>query len=128
MKSVSEKIIFEKNLNMEFTPLADPFKIRFGKDGIQYEAKVIYAKSISSCTNVFNVEMNWPQGIEPFCLKEKPVHNKEQDLMVWVDEEGRESVFYQLLGEQIADYLKNQLGVFLLDTPVAGKTEETENF
>ena len=113
---------------MEFTPLAEPFKIRFTKDEVQYEAKVTYAKSVSSCANVFNVEIIWPQGIEPFCLKEKPVHNKEQDLMVWIDEAGRESVFYQILGEQIAGYLKNQLGIFLLDTPVTGKKEETENF
>lgn len=113
---------------MEYTPLADPFNIRFRKDGIEYEAKVTYAKSTSSCANLFYVEMIMPHGIEPFRLKERPVHNEEQDLMVWIDAAGRESMFYQLIGEQVAQYLKQQLGIFLLDTPVTGKTGETGNY
>ena len=112
---------------MEFTPLAEPFIVQFDKDGIQYQGRVTYAKSKNSCVNIFNVEMIWPLGIESFSLKEKPVHHEEEDLMIWTDEEGRESDFYQLIGGQIAIELKNQLGILLLDTPLHGRTDEKEN-
>ena len=113
---------------MEYTPLADPFVIRFEKDGVQYEAKVVYGKSTSSCANLFSVEIGWPHGIEPFCLKEKQVHHAQSDIMVWVDEQGRESIFYQVIGNEIAEQLKAKLGIFLLDAPVSDKGEETEGY
>jgi hypothetical protein len=112
---------------MEFTPLADPFTIQFKKDAIEYKARVVYAKAVSSCTNVFNVEVITPQGIEPFRLREKPVHSEEEDIMLWIDSEGRDSIFYQLIGEQIAEYLKHQLGIFLLDMPVTDRNHESTN-
>ena len=113
---------------MEYTPLADPFMIRFEKDGVQYEAKVVYGKSTSSCANLFNVEICWPRGIEPFCLKEKQVHHADSDAMVWVDEQGRESVFYQMIGNEIAGQLKAKLGIFLMDAPVSDKDADTESY
>ena len=112
---------------MDYTALADPFTIRFEKDGIQYEAKVVYAKSISSCANFFKVEMLWPRDIQPFCLKEKQVHNTDNDTMVWVDEQGRESVFYQLIGDHIANQLKAKLGVVLMDAAISDNRESERN-
>jgi len=103
---------------MNYTPLADPFVISFEKDGSEYEAKIIYAKSQHSCANFFQVEVTKPKGIEPFCLKEKPVHQPGSDRMLWVDEDDKQSVFYQLIGEEIAISLKEKLGVYLLDVAV----------
>lgn len=111
---------------MEFTPLADPFDIQFGKDGIEYKAKVTYAKSKNSCTNFFYVVVEWPTGIEPICLKEKASHEGE-NTMIWMDEQERESVFYDLIGNEIASQVKHQLGVVLLDMPVSDK-QQSENF
>jgi hypothetical protein len=103
---------------MEYTPLADPFMIRFEKDGFEYEAEVVYAKSKSSCTNFFNVEITKPKGVEPFCLKEKPILSSEPGKMFWVDAYDKQSILYQLIGDEIAQHLKNHLGIFLLDAPV----------
>jgi hypothetical protein len=112
---------------MEYTPLADPFNIQFRKDGIEYKAKVTYAKSKNSCANFFNVVVEWPTGIEPICLKEKAAHHGNNDTMIWMDEQGRESVFYDLIGNEIASQMKQQLGVVLLDSSVADK-QQSENF
>src|SRR5215210_7652243 len=111
-------------MRMEYTPLADPFIINFEKDGYQYEAKIVYAKSTTSCTNFFDVVVNKPKGIEPFCLKEKPVQSLESESMVWVDEHDKQSIFYQLIGNEIAAHLKNNLGIFLLDNSVQNDQEE----
>lgn len=112
---------------MEYTPLADPFDIRFTKDGIEYKGKVTYAKSKNSCTNFFNVVVEWPTGIEPICLKEKAVHQGDSDMMIWMDDQGRESVFYDLIGREIASEIKQQLGVVLLDTPLTDN-RQSENY
>ena len=112
---------------MDYKPLADPFNIVFQKEGIEYKAKVVYAKSATSCTNFYKVEVESPKGIAPFCLTEKPVHNRENDSMVWMDEEGRESHFYQLTGHEIANQMKDQLGILLIDTPV-GDREDMEAY
>ena len=111
---------------MNYKPLADPFNITFQKEGIQYKAKVVYAKSATSCANLYYVEIETPEGIEPFCLKEKPLHNDDSETMLWTDEEGRESNFYQLIGNEIARQMKDQLGVFLIDT-AAGEKKESED-
>ena len=47
--------------------------------------------------------------------------------MVWMDEEGRESHFYQLTGHEIANQMKDQLGILLIDTPV-GDREDMEAY
>jgi len=108
---------------MEYTALADPFNIQFEKDRIQYKAKVVYAKSLNSCANFFLVQIEWPTGIAPFSLKEKVVHRPESETMIWVDDRGRESGFYEIIGNEIVSHMKTKLGVFLLDTSVADKDE-----
>ena len=113
---------------MDYKPLADPFNIAFEKEGIHYKAKVVYAKSATSCANFYNVEIELPTGIEPFRLKEKPVHNQENDSMVWTDEQGRESTFYQLIGNEIANQMRDQLGILLIDTAVGGKEKAEDEF
>ena len=78
---------------MDYKPLADPFNITFEKEGIQYKAKVVYAKSATSCANLYYVEIETPEGIEPFCLKEKPLHNEGSETMLsqwWCDRYPRE--------------------------------------
>ena len=111
---------------MDYKPLADPFNIIFEKEGIEYKAKVVYAKSATSCANLYYVEIETPEGIEPFCLKEKPLRNDDSETMLWSDEHGRESYFYQLIGNEIANQMKEQLGVFLIDT-AAGEKEPSED-
>ena len=111
---------------MDYKPLAEPFNVAFEKEGIHYKAKVVYAKSATSCANFYKVDIETPKGIEPFCLKEKPVHEEENDSMVWTDEQGRQSAFYQLIGHEIANQMRDQLGIFLIDT-VAGGKEEAED-
>jgi hypothetical protein len=108
---------------MEYKPLAEPFNIAFEKEGIEYKAKIVYAKSATSCTNFYKVEIEFPRGIAPFCLTEKPVHNGEHDSMVWMDDAGRESDFYQLIGYEIVNQMKDQLGVLLIDTPLGDKQD-----
>ena len=113
---------------MDYKPLADPFNITFEKEGIHYKAHIVYAKSATSCANFYNVEIESPTDIEPFRLKEKPVHNREHDSMVWTDEQGRESAFYQLIGHQIANQMRDQLGIFLIDTAAGGKEEAEDEY
>src|SRR5687767_11139669 len=113
---------------MDYKPLADPFNIAFEKEGIQYKAKVVYAKSATSCANFYKVEIETPKGIEPFCLKEKPVHDEQNDNMIWMDEQGRESNFYQLIGHEITSQMRDQLGIFLIDTAVGGKENADDDY
>ena len=111
---------------MEYTPLADPFNIDFYREEIVYKANVVYAKSTTSCANLYQVMIIEPEKIPPFFLQEKPVHNEENDSMIWVDEQGRESDFYQLIGQEIADQMKDQLGVFLIDNQPADREENKQ--
>ena len=111
---------------MDYKPLADPFSVAFEKEGIHYSAKVVYAKSATSCANFYKVDIETPRGIEPFSLKEKPVHHDGDDSMVWTDEQGRDSDFYQLIGHEIANQMRDQLGILLIDTAVGGKEKAEE--
>jgi hypothetical protein len=108
----------------DYTPLAEPFTISFEKDSSEYEARVIYAKSAKSCANFFQVVVNKPEGIEPFCLKEKPVISSDGDSITWVDEDDKQSIFYQTIGNEIASQLKTKLGIYLLDFQASNNGEE----
>ena len=112
---------------LDYTPLAEPFTINLQKDGIEYEARVTYAKSRKSCANFFDVVVTKPSGIEPFCLKEKPVLSSDSDSITWVDENDKQSLFYKLVGNEIATNLKNKLGIILLDFQDSNDGESHHN-
>lgn len=98
---------------MASQPLVEPFYLTINLDGQEYQARVIYTKSGNTCLNVFEVQMIEPDGYPVFCLRERPVTIDGNDGQVWLDEEGRQSEIYQILGNEIAHYLKN-LGVILM--------------
>ena len=94
---------------MKYTAFTDPFMVRAEKNGYQYEARIVYAKSKQSGANIFDVKITRPSGISPFYLREKPLSARGK---VWVDEKDNESLLYQLFGKAIAAHLKTNLGVF----------------
>jgi len=98
---------------MASQPLVEPFFLTINLAGQEYQARVVYTKSGNTCYNVFEVEMIEPDGYPVFCLKERPVSVDGDEGLVWLDEEGRQSEIYQILGNEIAHYLKN-LGVILM--------------
>ena len=98
---------------MATQPLVEPFYLTINLEGQEYQARVTYTKSGTSCLNVFEVEMIEPDGYPLFCLRERPVTMDGDDGQVWLDEEGRQAEIYQILGNEIAHYLKNQ-GVILM--------------
>ena len=103
---------------MVYTPLTEPFEINASKQGMEYKVKVVYVKSYASCANFFDVKVEKPSGIEPFYLKEKPVVTPEFEYTIWVDEYGKQSELYQVIGDAIATHLRDNLGIFLIDIPV----------
>ncbi|MEJ7740490.1 MAG: hypothetical protein WKF97_23990 [Chitinophagaceae bacterium] len=104
---------------MSYLPLTDPFILRFSKDGIDYEAKVIYAKSTDCCKHFFDVTIQKPEGIKSFHLKEKPTSGPGSENMIWIDENDQVKMFYQVLGYEIEQYMRKNLGILLIDAPVA---------
>jgi hypothetical protein len=98
------------------TPLVEPFEIHFEFDGTPYDARITYAKADSSCKNIFDVMILEPSGITPFTLIEKPAEQDDEEEMLWVDSAGMYSDLYQAIGTEIAEYMKSQLGVVLIDT------------
>jgi len=103
---------------MSFTPLTDPFTIRFRTDDKDYEALVTYARDVDCCTNFFDVVIKSPSGIEPFQLKEKPAPGAEFESMIWVDKQDQVKMLYQFIGDGIERYMKENLRIFLIDAPV----------
>lgn len=110
---------------MPYTPLTDPFTIRFYKDEVEHEAQVIYAKETKCCANFFDVRVKVPQGIGQFYLKEKPTPGTEADSMIWVDKEDQAKMIYQVIGDEIEKYLRKDLGIFLIDAPVVKDGDDT---
>jgi hypothetical protein len=106
------------------TPLVEPFQVDFEHDGIQYNARVTYAKADASCRNIFQVSILEPSGITPFTLVEKPAEQHDTEEMLWVDSAGMYSEFYQAIGTEIAEYMKSQLGVVLIDTSVSSDSDK----
>lgn len=103
---------------MKNTPMIEPFFLQFDRDGQRFAARITYAKSSGSCQNIFEVDMMQPQSHPSFTLREQTIKSDEGNFTVWVDQEGREKEFYQLVGSEIGQYMKDQLGIFLLDTPL----------
>jgi len=93
--------------------LVEPFFLTINLEGQEYQARVTYTKSGTSCLNVFEVEMIEPDGYPLFSLHERPVSREGNEEQVWIDEEGRQIDIYQILGNEIAHYLKHQ-GVILM--------------
>ena len=98
------------------TPLIEPFEIHLEFEGTPYDVRITYAKADSSCKNIFDVTILEPSGIAPFTLIEKPAEQGDEEEMLWVDSAGMYSDFYQAIGTEIAEYMKSQLGVVLIDT------------
>lgn len=103
---------------MTYTPLTDPFTIRFVKDEVEYEAVVTYAREKDCCANFFDVAIKAPPGIESFHLKEKPTPGADFESMIWVDDQDQVKMIYQVIGEEIEKYLRKNLGIILIDAPV----------
>lgn len=103
---------------MPYTPLTDPFTIRFFNDKVEHEAQVTYAKETSCCANFFDVNVKVPERIGQFHLKEKPTPGAEADSMIWVDKDDQVKMIYQIIGNEIEKYLRTNLGIFLIDAPV----------
>lgn len=101
-------------------PLVEPFYLTINLDGQEYQARITYTKSGNTCKNIFEVEMIEPDGYPVFCLLERPISEPGSEEMVWLDEDGRQSELYQILGTEIAHYLKNE-GVILLDMGKSGE-------
>jgi len=95
---------------MEYTALTDPFIVKLVKNGYEYEARIVYAKSKQSCVNLFHVKITRPSSIAAFCLMEKTSSRGT----VWVDERNNESILYQLIGSAVADHLRKNLGVIMM--------------
>lgn len=109
---------------MLYTPLSDPFTIRFMKDDVEYEALIIYAKEKDCCTNFFDITIKVPAGIKPFHLKEKPTPGAETGSMIWVDKDDQVKMIYQIMGDEIEKYLRKDLGIFLIDAPVINHEDD----
>ncbi len=101
---------------MANTKLLDPFIIRFMAEGTQYTARVIYNKPENSCSNQFEVQILEPEGYSTFNLNEKLLNEAGFEEMVWLDERGMESDLYTMIGNHITTYMKDNLGVVLMDT------------
>lgn len=109
---------------MPYTPLVDPFTIRFRKDEVEYEALVTYAKETDCCANFFDVNIKVPAGIKPFQLKEKPTPGAESESMIWVDKDDQVKMLYQIMGDEIEKYLRKDLGIILIDAPVINHEDD----
>ncbi len=109
---------------MSYTSLAEPFHIQFEKDGEEYAAQVTYVKSGSSCEIFYDVVIQNHEGFESFRLKEKPIRESGSDQIVWIDENNKIKILYQVIGNKIQKHLNRDLGVFLIDEPLADKEIE----
>lgn len=108
---------------MPYTPLTDPFTIRFLKDEVEHVALVTYAKETDCCANFFNVNIKVPKGIKPFHLKEKPTPGAQDESMIWIDDDDQVKIIYQIVGDEIEKYLRRDLGIFLIDAPVVNRED-----
>lgn len=114
-------------LIMPLTPQAESFPIRFIKDDTEHEATVTYVKSDACCTNLFNVEVSKPAKAPAFLLREKPGTDRDTDEVIWTDDLGTRNMLYQLIGNEIEKFLKNDLGVFFIDAPLSNRTYNNLN-
>ena len=106
---------------MEFIPLTDPFTLRFNNNGVTYEATVLYAKSLDCFNHFFDITMQTPEGMRCFHLKEKPHLNPGSETIIWIDQNDHVKMLYQVLGNEIQQYLRKHLGILLIDAPIVQK-------
>lgn len=106
---------------MSYLPLTDPFTLRFNKEGMEYEAKVIYAKSNDCGKHFFDVTIQKPEGCKSFQLKQKPTSGTGSDHIIWIDEIDQVNMLYQVLGNEIEQHLRHNLGILLINAPVNDK-------
>ena len=101
---------------MANTKLLDPFIIRFNAEGKLYSARITYNKPENSCSNQFEVQILEPSGYPTFNLSERLLNESGFEEMVWLDDREMESDLYTTIGNHITSYMKDNLGVVLMDT------------